>query len=210
MVRKKLTECSNCHGTEDKCKFKETGRPCRIGKAKGKFISETTIKKQERYDSEIGNLHTDYLNYMRENQIMVYVNKETGEVTRKESSSKVYSFERWLNMNGHKTLASYLRYNYKNLEQFNFTDFDTKSEGELDMNELVEIDSKINERTLAVIRVCSKKTQKEFDEYLSKFKPLIKRYKRAKYDYKHLEKQLNILEKLETVENARDFVKEVK
>lgn len=126
MARKKLTECSNCHGTEPKCKFKKTGRPCRIGKAKGKAkgkaISQKTIDKRDAYDSLLGDLHTDYLNHMRNKQIKTIVDEETGEIIAKETFGKVYSFERYLKLRGEHTLASWFRYNYKDIDSFNFND----------------------------------------------------------------------------------------
>lgn len=129
MARPKLKECSNCHGKEEKCKFQATGRPCRIGKAKGKAkgkaISDKTLEKREKYDSLLGDHHTDYLNLMRNKQINIILNEETGEIHSQEISAKVYSFERYLNLIGQKTLASYFRYNYGDLDSYNFTDFNT-------------------------------------------------------------------------------------
>lgn len=130
MARPKLKECSNCHGKEEKCKFKVTGRPCRIGKAKGKAvgkakgkaISQKTLDKRDEYDSRIGDLHTDYLNHMRNKQIKTIVDEETGEIIAKETFGKVYSFERYLKLRGEHTLASWFRYNYKDIDSFNFND----------------------------------------------------------------------------------------
>lgn len=126
MVRKKLTECSNCHGTEPKCKFKQTGRPCRIGKAKGKAkgkaISQKTIDKRDAYDSLLGDLNTDYLNNMRDRQIKRVIDEDTGEILGVDTGiGKVFSFERYLNLIGEKTLASYYRYHYADrIEEFDF------------------------------------------------------------------------------------------
>lgn len=122
MARKKLTECSNCHGTEPKCKFKQTRRPCRIGKAKGKAVSQRTIDKRDAYDSLLGDLNTDYLNNMRDRQIKRVIDEDTGEILGVDTGiGKVFSFERYLNLIGEKTLASYYRYHYADrTEEFDF------------------------------------------------------------------------------------------
>lgn len=121
MAKPKPTYCKNC-GEGVECKtFNRTGKACRKGKAKGKAVSETTIEKRERYDSLIGDHHTDYLNKMRDKQIAKAVDPETGEIYGLDRGiGKVYSFERYLNMIGEKTLASYFRYNYPNREDFDF------------------------------------------------------------------------------------------
>ena len=124
MARPKQEFCSNCNGENPKCKYKENSRKCRIGKAKGKAISKETIDKRDNYDSLLGDLHTDYLNFMANKQITVIYDDENGEKKVLSRNNKVYSFERWLTINGHKTLASWFRRNFKGrLEKFNFKDF---------------------------------------------------------------------------------------
>ena len=63
MARPKQEFCSNCNGENPKCKYKETGRKCRVGKAKGKAkgkaISKETIEKRDNYDSLLGDFQTD-------------------------------------------------------------------------------------------------------------------------------------------------------
>lgn len=122
MARKRLSECPNCNGQNKKCKYLETGRKCRAGKAIGKSISQKTLDKRNKNDSLLGDLHTDYLNFMRNRQIETHIIEETGEIVHYDSFIKPYSFERWLNMNGHKTLATWLRRHYEDLERFNFHD----------------------------------------------------------------------------------------
>ena len=152
MAKPKPTFCKNC-GENKECKtFNKTGKACRkgkavgkavgkaigqakgkaigkaIGKAKGKAvgkaISQETIDKRDYYDSLLGDLHTDYLNFMAQKQITVIYDIENGEKKVLSRNNKVYSFERWLTMNGHKTLASWFRRNFKgSLEKFNFKDF---------------------------------------------------------------------------------------
>lgn len=123
-MRTKQKECTNCHGENEKCHYLETGRKCRIGqakgKAKGKAISQATIVKRDNYDSQIGDLHTDYINYMENKRITTLYVEETGEKKVLYRKTKIYSFERWLNMNGNKKLASWLRRNYKDLESLNY------------------------------------------------------------------------------------------
>ena len=124
MARPKQKFCSNCNGENPKCKYKENSRKCRVGKAKGKAISQKTIEKRDNYDSLLGDLHTDYLNFMANKQITVIYDDENGEKKVLSRNNKVYSFERWMNMNGHKTLAIWFRRNFEgSLERFNFKDF---------------------------------------------------------------------------------------
>ena len=118
MARPKQKNCTNCNGKNPKCKYLTTGRKCRVGKA----ISQKTIDKREEKDSLLGDLHTDYLNSMRDRQIVTHVIEETGEIVYNDTYTKPYSFERWLKMNGHETLAKWLRRHYENLERFNFYD----------------------------------------------------------------------------------------
>lgn len=105
MARPKQEFCSNCNGENPKCKYKETGRKCRIGKAKGKAIgkakgkaiSKETIEKREKNDELLGNFHTDYLNFMYDRAFKYSVDKETGKVKYERKFHTVYSFERYLN-----------------------------------------------------------------------------------------------------------------
>ena len=68
MARPKQEFCSNCNGENPKCKYKETGRKCRVGKAKGKAkgkaISKETIEKRDNYDSLLGDLLVKSLIYL--------------------------------------------------------------------------------------------------------------------------------------------------
>ena len=122
MARPKQKFCTNCNGENPKCKYLTTGRKCRVGKAKGKAVSQKTIDKREQNDSLLGDLHTDYLNFMRNRQIGTNIIEDTGEIVHYDSYKKPYSFERWLNINGHRTLATWLRRHYEDLERFNFYD----------------------------------------------------------------------------------------
>lgn len=122
MARPRQKECTNCHGTNEKCHYLIDGIKCRKGKAKGKAVSEKTIEKRDNYDSIIGDLHTDYLNEMRDKQIRKIYNEETGEILKLDTTGKVYSFERWLNLNGNGKYATWIRRNYKDISSFNFYD----------------------------------------------------------------------------------------
>lgn len=122
MAKPKPTFCKNC-GEGIQCKtFNRTGKACRKGKAKGKSISQKTIDKREAYDSLLGDLNTDYLNNMRDRQIKRIVDEETGEILGVDTGiGKIFSFERYLNLIGEKTLASYYRYHYADrTEEFDF------------------------------------------------------------------------------------------
>lgn len=126
MARPRQKECPNCKGTNEKCKYLVNGRKCAkgkaVGKAKGKAVSEKTIEKREEYDSIIGDLHTDYLNEMRNKQIRKVYDEQTGEVLKVDQTGKVYSFERWLNINDNGKYASWIRRHYKDIASFNFYD----------------------------------------------------------------------------------------
>lgn len=126
MARPRKKKCPNCEGTNEKCKYLVNGRKCSkgkaVGKAKGKAVSEKTIKKREEYDSIIGDLHTDYLNEMRNKQIRKVYDEQTGEVLKVDQTGKVYSFERWLNLNGNGKYATWIRRHYKDISSFNFYD----------------------------------------------------------------------------------------
>ena len=124
MARPKQEFCSNCNGENPKCKYKETGRKCRIGKAKGKAkgkaISQKTIDKRDNYDSLLGDFHTDYLNYMYNRSFRYSINKETNKVEYEQKFYTVYSFERYLHNINQKSLASWARRKYgENMKNFN-------------------------------------------------------------------------------------------
>ena len=132
MARPKQKFCSNCNGENPKCKYKENSRKCRVGKAKGKAIgkakgkavgkaiSQETIDKRDNYDSLLGDLHTDYLNFMYDRSLRQSINKETNKVESGRKSYTVYSFERYLNNNNQKALASWARRKYgDNIKNFN-------------------------------------------------------------------------------------------
>ena len=132
MARPKQEFCSNCNGENPKCKYKETGRKCRvgkakgkakgkaIGKAKGKAISKETIEKRDNYDSLLGDFQTDYLNFMFDRAFKYSINKETNKVEYEQKFYTVYSFERYLNNINQKSLASWARRKYgENMKNFN-------------------------------------------------------------------------------------------
>lgn len=124
MARPKQEFCSNCNGENPKCKYKETGRKCRVGKAKGKAkgkaISKETIEKRENYDSLLGDFQTDYLNFMYDRAFKYSINKETNKVEYEQKFHTVYSFERYLNNINQKSLASWARRKYgENMKNFN-------------------------------------------------------------------------------------------
>lgn len=122
MPRLKQEVCTNCWGENPKCKYLETGRKCRKGKAKGKAISQATLDKRDTYDSLIGDFYTDYLNQMRDTQIIRTVDSETGEIFDKEVRAKLYSFQRYLQLNADPALVIYYRRNY-DPKDFLFSDF---------------------------------------------------------------------------------------
>ena len=124
MARPKQEFCSNCNGENPKCKYKESGRKCRVGKAKGKAkgkaISKETIEKRDNYDSLLGDLHTDYLNFMYDRAFKYSINKETNKVEYEQKFYTVYSFERYLNNINQKSLSSWARRKYgENMKNFN-------------------------------------------------------------------------------------------
>ena len=124
MARPKQKFCSNCNGENPKCKYKENSRKCRVGKAKGKAISQKTIDKRENYDSLIGDLHTDYLNYMYDKAFRYSINTETNKVEYARKPYTVYSFERYLHNINQKALANWARRKYGN----NMKNFNTKTD----------------------------------------------------------------------------------
>lgn len=126
MPRKRQEFCPNCKGTNEKCKYLINGKICTkgknkgkaIGKAKGKAISDKTLDKRAEYDSLLGNYHTEYKNAMYNNALFTWY--ENGKLFSTEHVGKIYSFERYLNNKGEKTLASWARDNYKErLQYFN-------------------------------------------------------------------------------------------
>ena len=120
MARPKQEFCSNCNGENPKCKYKETGRKCRIGKAKGKAISKETIEKREKNDQLLGDFQTDYLNFMYDRAFKYSINKETNKVEYEQKFYTVYSFERYLHNINQKSLASWARRKYgENMKNFN-------------------------------------------------------------------------------------------
>ena len=120
MARPKQKFCSNCNGENPKCKYKENSRKCRIGKAKGKAISQKTIDKRDNYDSLMGDLHTDYLNFMYDRSFIYSINTETNKVEYGRKTYAVYSFERYLHNINQKALASWARRKYgDNMKNFN-------------------------------------------------------------------------------------------
>lgn len=124
MPKERKKECPNCKGTNKKCHYLIDAKICTKGKSVGKAISKRTIEKREKYDSMLGDFHSDYLNEMRNNQIKRKIDKETGEIITADEIGKTTSFERYLSLIGKKNLASYFRRNYKGrLEEFNFKDY---------------------------------------------------------------------------------------
>ena len=124
MARPKQEFCSNCNGENPKCKYKETGRKCRVGKAKGKAkgkaISKETIEKREKNDQLLGDFQTDYLNFMYDRAFKYSINKETNKVEYEQKFYTVYSFERYLHNINQKSLASWARRKYgENMKNFN-------------------------------------------------------------------------------------------
>lgn len=217
MARPRQKECPNCKGTNEKCKYLITGRKCvkglakgkAIGKAKGKAVSKATIEKREKNDELLGDLRTDYLNEMRVAQIYTLIDDETGEIFSKESMAKVYSFERWLSINGHKTLATWLRRHYKNLEQFNFKDF-TETEN-MENEQFLEIKVLGNKEIIKkMLSICIRNGQEFMDNYTIKIEEMVKDYESRGMNVNKYKEQLEIFQSLKTVENAKEFLEENK
>lgn len=217
MARPRQKECPNCKGTNEKCKYLITGRKCvkglakgkAVGKAKGKAISKATIEKREKNDELLGDLRTDYLNEMRTAQIYTLIDDETGEIFTKESMAKVYSFERWLSINGHKTLATWLRRRYKNLEQFNFKDF-TETEN-MENEQFLEIKVLGNKEIIKkMLTICIKNGQEFMDNYTIKIEEMVKDYEGRGMNVNKYKEQLEVFQALKTVENAKEFLEENK
>lgn len=217
MARPRQKECPNCKGTNEKCKYLITGRKCvkglakgkAVGKAKGKAISKATIEKREKNDELLGDLRTDYLNEMRTAQIYTLVDDETGEIFSKESMAKVYSFERWLSINGHKTLATWLRRHYKNLEQFNFKDF-TETEN-MENEQFLEIKVLGNKEIIKkMLSICFRNGQEFMDNYTIKIEEMVKDYESRGMNVNKYKEQLEVFQSLKTVKNAKEFLEENK
>lgn len=217
MARPRQKECPNCKGTNEKCKYLITGRKCvkglakgkAVGKAKGKAISKATIEKREKNDELLGDLRTDYLNEMRTAQIYTLIDDETGEIFTKESMAKVYSFERWLSINGHKTLATWLRRHYKNLEKFNFKDF-TETEN-MENEQFLEIKVLGNKEIIKkMLTICIKNGQEFMDNYTIKIGEMVKDYEGRGMNVNKYKEQLEVFQTLKTVENAKEFLEENK
>lgn len=212
MARPRQKECPNCKGTNEKCKYLINGRKCSkglakgkaVGKAKGKAISKTTIEKREKNDELLGDLRTDYLNEMRTAQIYTLIDDETGEIFTKESMAKVYSFERWLSINGHKTLATWLRRHYKNLEQFNFKDF-TEVE-DMEKEQIIEIKEVGNTQLIGtMLKICIKNCQEFMDNYTIKLEEMVNDYKKRGMNTRKYEEQLTAFKKIKTIKKAKEF-----
>lgn len=216
MARPRQKECPNCKGTNEKCKYLITGRKCvkglakgkAVGKAKGKAVSKSTIEKREKNDEILGDLRTDYLNEMRTAQIYTLIDNETGEIFTKESMAKVYSFERWLSIKGHKTLATWLRRNYKNLEQFNFKDF-TEVEN-MENEQFIEIKSLGNKGIIKqMLSICIRNGKKFMDNYTIKIEEMVKDYEERGINVNKYKEQLEVFQSLKTIENAKELLEEI-
>lgn len=217
MARPKQKECPNCKDTNEKCKYLINGRKCAkglakgkaVGKAKGKAVSKSTIEKREKNDELLGDLRTDYLNEMRIAQIYTLIDDETGEIFSKESMAKVYSFERWLSINGHKTLATWLRRHYKNLEQFNFKDF-TETEN-MENEQFLEIKVLGNKEIIKkMLSICIRNGQEFMNNYTIKIEEMVKDYESRGMNVNKYKEQLEVFQSLKTVENAKEFLEENK
>lgn len=217
MARPRQKECPNCKGTNEKCKYLINGRKCvkglakgkAIGKAKGKAVSKATIEKREKNDELLGDLRTDYLNEMRTAQIYTLIDDETGEIFSKESTAKVYSFERWLSINGYKTLATWLRRHYKNLEQFNFKDF-TETEN-MENEQFLEIKVLGNKEIIKkMLSICIRNGKEFMNNYTIKIEEMVKDYESRGMNVNKYKEQLEVFQSLKTVENAKEFLEENK
>ena len=216
MARPRQKECPNCKGTNEKCKYLITGRKCvkglakgkAVGKAKGKAVSKSTIEKREKNDELLGDLRTDYLNEMRTAQIYTLIDDETGEIFTKESMAKVYSFERWLSIKGHKTLATWLRRHYKNLEQFNFKDF-TEVEN-MENEQFIEIKSIGNKGIIKkMLSICIRNGQEFMNNYTIKIEEMVKDYESRGMNVNKYKEQLEVFKSLKTIENSKEFLEEI-
>lgn len=209
MPKKRLSECPVCKGQNKKCKYLINGRKCSYGLAKGKAISKETIEKREKYDIQIGNLHTDYLNDMRNRQISAHVEPETGEIIGYiEIGAKYVSFERWLNMNEHKNVAKHLRTHYKKLKTFNFDDFNKEENKEMNAQEAEEMEVLSEKSPISTfLKICSKNNQKFMDDYIKKIDDMILDYSKRGMNISKYKDQSYTLKKFKTVENINKFYK---
>jgi hypothetical protein len=105
VARPRAAECSNCHGTNQKCHYLKSGRKCRKGKAIGKANSKL-LDKQADYDGLIADMFNDY-QIALDNQI---INFQKGNITRDEI--KVYSFYRFLKTKNNALAEYYRTHNY--------------------------------------------------------------------------------------------------
>lgn len=210
-------ECPNCKGANGKCKYLINGRKCAkglakgkaVGKAKGKAVSKVTIEKREKNDELLGDLRTDYINEMRRAQIYTLIDDKTGEIFTKESMAKVYSFERWLSIKGHKTLATWLRRHYNNLEQFNFKDF-TEIEN-MENEQFIEIKMLSNKGIIKkMLSICIRNGQEFMDNYTTKIEEMVKDYESRGMNINKYKEQLEVFQSLKTVENAKEFLEKNK
>lgn len=204
MARPKQKECPNCKGTNEKCKYLITGRKCSKGLAKGKAVSDGTKEKREAYDILLGNLHTDYLNDMRNKQIKSLIDEETGELFVKEVSGRTVSFERWLSLNNEKTLATWLRRHVEDMEALNFKDFTDSND--ITTTEFLEITELGNTELISLmIKACIKNGQEFMTDYIEKVRKMVNDYSKRNMNIAKYQEQLNVLEKIRTVERAKQY-----
>lgn len=204
MARPKQKECPNCKGTNEKCKYLITGRKCSKGLAKGKAVSDGTKEKREAYDILLGNLHTDYLNDMRNKQIKSLIDEETGELFVKEVSGRTVSFERWLSLNNEKKLATWLRRHVENMEELNFKDFTDSND--ITTTEFLEITELGNTELISLmIKACIKNGQDFMNDYIEKVRKMVSDYSKRNMNIAKYQEQLNVLEKIGTVERAKQY-----
>lgn len=96
MVRRKKEKCPNCNGENPKCHYLEKGgKACRKGKAIGKAVSEKTLDRLADYDSQLGDLFTDYNNELY-NTVL-------------QGKPKLFSFYRYLKTKNTKLASFYYR-----------------------------------------------------------------------------------------------------
>lgn len=208
MPKKRAEVCPNCNGANEKCKYLITGRKCEVGKAKGKAkgkaISQATIDKRENYDVLLGDLHTDYLNDMRDKQIKSLIDEETGELFVKEVSGKTVSFERWLSLNNEKKLATWLRRHVEDMEKLNFKDF--TNDEDMTTTKFLEISELGNTEIISLmIKLCVKNGQEFMTDYIEKVRKMVDDYSKQNINIAKYQEQLNVLEKLGTVERAKQY-----
>lgn len=204
MARPKQKECPNCKGTNEKCKYLITGRKCSKGLAKGKAVSDETKEKRKAYDTVLGNLHTDYLNDMRNKQIKALIDEETGELFVKEVSGRTVSFERWLSLNNEKKLATWLRRHVEDMEALNFKDFTDNND--ITTTEFLEITELGNTEIISLmVKLCMKNGQGFMNGYIEKVRKMVNDYSKRNVNIAKYQEQLNVLEKIRTVERAKQY-----